>query len=185
MSLKENDTYKLTNLPQGRKIVGGRWIYALKENVIKGKIFKAAHCYMIQSNRRHRLPWDACSYNKSYFGTSINPHSHSEWRLCPSDGHENNIFTCTDRRNHILRPTWGFWRDMRDRGKASMQVKKISIWPKTIWKELVQTFKWSSARKQLWEKSGWSLCIQEANWKWNSDSHHLSRWLNHCSKYWG
>lgn len=42
-SLKENDTFELTTLPEGRKIVGGRWVYALKENAERGKIFKARY----------------------------------------------------------------------------------------------------------------------------------------------
>ena len=31
-SLKENNTFTLTTLPEGRKIVGGRWVYTVKEN---------------------------------------------------------------------------------------------------------------------------------------------------------
>lgn len=31
-SLKENDIFELTTLPEGRKTAGGRWVYALKEN---------------------------------------------------------------------------------------------------------------------------------------------------------
>lgn len=42
-SLKENDTFELTTLPEGRKTVGGRWVYALKENAETGKIFKARY----------------------------------------------------------------------------------------------------------------------------------------------
>lgn len=40
-SLKENDIFELTTLPEGRKTAGGRWVYALKENAEWGKIFKA------------------------------------------------------------------------------------------------------------------------------------------------
>lgn len=32
-SLKENDTFTLTNLPEGKKVVGGRWVYAIETNV--------------------------------------------------------------------------------------------------------------------------------------------------------
>lgn len=32
-SLKENNTFTLTNLPEGKKAVGGRWVYAIKTNV--------------------------------------------------------------------------------------------------------------------------------------------------------
>ena len=42
-SLKENDTFELTILPEGRKTVGGRWVYALKDNAETGKIFKARY----------------------------------------------------------------------------------------------------------------------------------------------
>lgn len=31
-SLKENNTYTLTNLPRGKSIVGGKWVYAIKKN---------------------------------------------------------------------------------------------------------------------------------------------------------
>ena len=30
ISLVDNDTYKLTPLPEGRSVVGGRWVYAVK-----------------------------------------------------------------------------------------------------------------------------------------------------------
>lgn len=42
-SLKENDTFELTTLPQGRKAVGGKWVYAIKENNEEGKILKARY----------------------------------------------------------------------------------------------------------------------------------------------
>ena len=29
-ALQENDAFELTSLPEGRKSVGGRWVYALK-----------------------------------------------------------------------------------------------------------------------------------------------------------
>ena len=32
-SLKENVTFTLTPLPEGKKIMGGRWVYAVKESV--------------------------------------------------------------------------------------------------------------------------------------------------------
>ena len=31
-SLKENDTFTLTSLPEGKQTVGGRWVYAVKES---------------------------------------------------------------------------------------------------------------------------------------------------------
>ena len=42
-SLKENDTFELTPLPVGRNAVGGKWVYAIKENAEKGNIFKARY----------------------------------------------------------------------------------------------------------------------------------------------
>ena len=31
-SLKKNDTFTLTSLPEGKQAVGGRWVYAVKES---------------------------------------------------------------------------------------------------------------------------------------------------------
>ncbi len=31
-SLKENGTFTLTNLPVGKEVVGGKWVYAIKKN---------------------------------------------------------------------------------------------------------------------------------------------------------
>lgn len=42
-SLKENDTFELVTLPKDKNTVGGRWVYALKENADTGKIFKARY----------------------------------------------------------------------------------------------------------------------------------------------
>ncbi len=42
-SLKENDTFELSPLPEGRNTLGGKWVYALKENTKRGKIFKARY----------------------------------------------------------------------------------------------------------------------------------------------
>lgn len=39
-SLKENETFELATLPEGRTTVGGKWVYTVKEND-QGKIFKA------------------------------------------------------------------------------------------------------------------------------------------------
>lgn len=32
-SLKENNTFTLTSLPEGKKAVGSRWVYAIKNNL--------------------------------------------------------------------------------------------------------------------------------------------------------
>ena len=42
-SLKENDTFTLTTLPEGRKLVGGRWVYTVKENPNGSKTYKARY----------------------------------------------------------------------------------------------------------------------------------------------
>lgn len=42
-SLKDNETFELTTLPEGRTTVGGKWVYALKENTEKGNVFKARY----------------------------------------------------------------------------------------------------------------------------------------------
>ena len=40
-SLGENDTYTLTTLPEGKSLVGGRWVYAVKEGQDGKKNYKA------------------------------------------------------------------------------------------------------------------------------------------------
>lgn len=40
-SLKVNETFTLTNLPEGRKLVGGRWVFAIKEGSDGSKTYKA------------------------------------------------------------------------------------------------------------------------------------------------
>jgi len=42
-SLKENNTFTLTTLPEGRKLVGGRWVYTVKENPDGLKTYKARY----------------------------------------------------------------------------------------------------------------------------------------------
>ena len=42
-SLKENDTYELTQLPEGRSAVGGRWIYTVKSSPNSDEKFKARY----------------------------------------------------------------------------------------------------------------------------------------------
>ena len=42
-ALEENETYKLTPLPQGRKVVGGRWVYALKNGLNNQEQYKARY----------------------------------------------------------------------------------------------------------------------------------------------
>ena len=42
-SLKINDTFTLTSLPKGRKAVGGRWVYAIKEDASGAKTYKARY----------------------------------------------------------------------------------------------------------------------------------------------
>jgi len=42
-SLKGNNTFTLTTLPEGRKLVGGRWVYTIKENPNGFKTYKARY----------------------------------------------------------------------------------------------------------------------------------------------
>ena len=42
-SLKENNTFTLTTLPEGRKLVGGRWVFTVKENPNSSKTYKARY----------------------------------------------------------------------------------------------------------------------------------------------
>ena len=42
-SLKENNTFTLTNLPEGKKGVGGRWVYAINTNVDGSEKYKARY----------------------------------------------------------------------------------------------------------------------------------------------
>lgn len=42
-SLKENNIFTLTNLPEGKKAVGGRWVYAIKTNVDASEKYKARY----------------------------------------------------------------------------------------------------------------------------------------------
>lgn len=40
-SLKENDTFKITQLPPGKKAVGGKWVYTLKSGTDGSDRYKA------------------------------------------------------------------------------------------------------------------------------------------------
>ena len=40
-ALRENDTFVLTTLPEGQAVIGGRWVYAIKEDLNNGEKFKA------------------------------------------------------------------------------------------------------------------------------------------------
>ncbi|KAJ8412641.1 hypothetical protein AAFF_G00115920 [Aldrovandia affinis] len=40
-SLEENETFKLTQLPPGKRAVGGRWVYALKSDIDGSERYKA------------------------------------------------------------------------------------------------------------------------------------------------
>ena len=47
--LKENNVFELTNLPEGKKTVGSKWVYTTKENFIQNP---ADHCVYIKQNER-------------------------------------------------------------------------------------------------------------------------------------
>ena len=42
-SLRENETFTLTTLPEGRKSVGGRWVFTVKENSDGSESYKARY----------------------------------------------------------------------------------------------------------------------------------------------
>ena len=42
-SLRENKTFTLTNLPEGKDVVGGRWVYTIKNNVDGSDKYKARY----------------------------------------------------------------------------------------------------------------------------------------------
>lgn len=43
MSIKENNTFSLVPLPESRQTVGGRWVYAVKEDDIGNETYKARY----------------------------------------------------------------------------------------------------------------------------------------------
>ena len=42
-SLRENNTFTLSSLPEGKKAVGGRWVYAIKNNMDGSEKCKARY----------------------------------------------------------------------------------------------------------------------------------------------
>ena len=56
-SLRENDTFTLTSLPESKCAVGGRWVYAIKSNVDGSGKYKARYVAKgySQKMRRHFL----------------------------------------------------------------------------------------------------------------------------------
>ena len=42
-SLKENDTFEITMQPEGKNLVGGKWVYTVKENSEGSETFKARY----------------------------------------------------------------------------------------------------------------------------------------------
>ena len=42
-ALKVNDTFELTTLPEGKTLVGGKWVYTVKENVNGSETLKARY----------------------------------------------------------------------------------------------------------------------------------------------
>ena len=42
-SLKENNTFDIVPLPEGKKLVGGRWVFAIKESSGSEELFKARY----------------------------------------------------------------------------------------------------------------------------------------------
>lgn len=42
-SLKENETFTLCKLPKGKRAVGGRWVFAIKESPDQSETFKARY----------------------------------------------------------------------------------------------------------------------------------------------
>lgn len=42
-SLRENVTLTLTNLPDGKEVVGGKWVYAIKKNSDGSDKYKARY----------------------------------------------------------------------------------------------------------------------------------------------
>ena len=56
-SLRENDTFTLTSLPEGKCAAGGRWVYAIKSNVDGSGKYKARYVAKgySQKMRRHFL----------------------------------------------------------------------------------------------------------------------------------
>ena len=42
-ALKENDTFELTTLPKGKNLVGGKWVYTIKEDANGSETLKARY----------------------------------------------------------------------------------------------------------------------------------------------
>ena len=52
ISLTENDTFTLTHLPEGRKAVGGHWVYTNKENPNDSQTYKARYVAKVTVKKR-------------------------------------------------------------------------------------------------------------------------------------
>ena len=97
-ALVENDTYELPPLPEGRSVVGGRWIFAIKEGPNNEEKFKARYVekgYSQVKDVDHQETFSTTARITSI--RMLMQLSVPRKIYCSSNGCENCIFKCTHK----------------------------------------------------------------------------------------
>ena len=96
-SLRENDTFTLTSLPEGKCAAGGRWVYAIKSKVDGSDKYKA-RCGAKGYSQKMGVDYEETfSPTANLTSVSVNAKSSTGEPDFTSDGCRNCLPACTNR----------------------------------------------------------------------------------------
>ena len=70
-SLKENNIFELTNLAEGKKTVGSKWVYTTKENLMNPEDIKQDSLLEDSARKGYRLLRNLLPYSKHHLNTHL------------------------------------------------------------------------------------------------------------------
>ena len=136
-SLLRNDTFELTHLPEGRKVVGGRWVYTVKLGPNDEEQFKARYVAKGYSQVLDIHYHETFSPTARVTSIRMLIQLAAQYDLTV---HQMDVKTAylnapIDCELYVEQPE-GFVTMGENGEKLVLKLKKIFVWPKTEWPKL-------------------------------------------------
>lgn len=129
----ENNTCTLTNLPEGKKAVGGRWVYAIKNNPDGSEKYKARY---VAKGYSQKMGED---YEETFSPTASLTCIRVLMRKAAQEDlilHQMDVKTA-----YLIAPIdCEIYVEQPEGYEVKSHTNEVTVWVKAIWQELEQGF---------------------------------------------
>lgn len=131
-SLKDNVTFTLTTLPEGKDVVGGKWVYAMKRNTDGSDKYKTQYVARGFSQKRD------INYDETFSPIA----SMTSIRVFAQKAAQDNLVVhqmdVKTAYLHVPIECEIYIEQQKDGDKLVCKLVEILVWPKTIWTQQEQ-----------------------------------------------